>query len=73
MSRPHLRSCGALSGRSPKTGLRVASRHCWTGGAWGKGTCEFCGRTLDEVLAKRVAEPGGADHLARSIENRDLP
>ena len=33
----------------------------------------LCGRTRDEVLAKPVAEPGGAEHLARSIENGNLP
>jgi hypothetical protein len=50
--RPHVIACSVLGGRSPKTGLRVGSRHRWSGGEWGKGRCDFCGRSLDQVLDK---------------------
>lgn len=50
MQRRAVISCAVFGGRSPKTGMRVGSRHRWDGGAWGKGRCEFCSRTLDEVL-----------------------
>jgi hypothetical protein len=26
-------------------------------GAWGKGRCEFCGRSLDEVLSRPAPQP----------------
>lgn len=42
--------CSVFGGRSQKTGKRVGQRHRWDGGAWGKGRCEFCYRTLSEVL-----------------------
>lgn len=38
----YVRTC---NGRSPKTGKRVGSRHRWLGGY----TCDFCGRTQDQV------------------------
>ena len=49
-ARPTLISCRVFGGRSPKTGKLVGQRHRWSGGAWGKGACEFCGRFLSEVL-----------------------
>ena len=51
-SRPIVISCRVFGGRSPKTGRPVGQRHRWSGGAWGKGDCEFCGRTLEEVQEK---------------------
>jgi hypothetical protein len=56
-ARPYVLSCGALGGRSPKTGNRVGVRHRWNGGAWGKGTCDFCGRTLSQVTVKPEPTP----------------
>lgn len=50
MRRQEVISCGVLGGRSPKTGKPVGERHRWSGGAWGVGTCIFCGRYLEEVL-----------------------
>lgn len=50
MARRLVLSCGAMGGRSPKTGQPVGERHRWSGGAWGKGTCDFCGRMLNQVL-----------------------
>ena len=50
MARKHVRSCRTMGGRSPKTGQPVGERHRWSGGAWGKGHCEFCFSTLDQVL-----------------------
>lgn len=47
-------SCAVFGGRNPKSGQRTGSRHRWGGGAWGQGYCDFCGRTLDEVLEKPV-------------------
>lgn len=57
MSRPHVIPCSVFEGRSPKTGLRVWTRHRWNGGAWGLGRCEFCGRTLEEVRRRTDAPP----------------
>jgi hypothetical protein len=48
--RKHVIPCSVFGGRSSKTGLPVGERHRWSGGTWGKGPCEFCGRTLDQVL-----------------------
>lgn len=47
--RPFVLRCG---GRSPLTGKKVGERHRWGGGGWGKGHCDFCGRTLEQVLSK---------------------
>ncbi len=60
MSRPTVISCRVFRGKNPKTGEPVGSRHRWDGGAWGKGACEFCGRTLSEVRQQRprAAKPG---------------
>ena len=52
MARPSVISCSAFGGRSPLTGKPVGERHRWSGGAWGVGRCDFCGRCLDEVLEK---------------------
>lgn len=52
MSRPSVISCSVFGGRSPLTGKPVGERHRWGGGAWGKGSCDFCGRYLDDVLEK---------------------
>lgn len=60
-------SCRVFGGRSPKTGKPVGERHRWGGGGWGKGHCEFCGRTLEQVLAKPRVKPGSGEHLARAI------
>lgn len=54
-SRPTVISCAVFGGRSQRTGLRVGSRHRWDGGAWGKGRCEFCGRTLEQVQERSIA------------------
>lgn len=47
--RPSVIACSVFGGRSPKTGKRVGSRHRWSDGA-GKGRCDFCGKTFDQVL-----------------------
>lgn len=52
IARPTVISCAVFGGRSRRTGLRVGSRHRWDGGAWGKGRCEFCGRSLEEVIER---------------------
>lgn len=48
--RKHVIPCSVFGGRRSKTNLPVCERHRWSGSAWGKGACEFCGRTLDQVL-----------------------
>lgn len=55
--RPVVISCAVFGGRSPKTGKLTGERHRWSGGAWGKGRCEFCGRMLDEVLGAPDQKP----------------
>lgn len=57
MTRPTVISCAVFGGRSKRTGLPVGERHRWDGGAWGKGRCEFCGRSLDEVLKRPETKP----------------
>jgi len=47
-NRPAVRGC---FGRNPKTGKNVGERHRWPNG-WGKGSCEFCGKFLEDVLEK---------------------
>lgn len=51
MTRPYVRGC---YGRSPHSGKPVGQRHSWPMG-WGKGYCEYCGRTLEDVLEKPAA------------------
>jgi len=63
-NRPYVLPC---RGRSPKTGKPVGSRHRWSAG-WGKGTCLYCHRTLDEVLDHKSSKPAGRD-LVCSREN----
>lgn len=55
-SRPYVLPCSIFGGRSPKTGKPVGGRHRWNGGGWGKGTCDFCGKYLDQVIKKPVME-----------------
>lgn len=50
MAQRYVISCSVFGGRSPKTGKPVGQRHRWNDG-YGKGRCEFCGRTLDQVLS----------------------
>ena len=50
-------SCRVFGGRSPLTGKPVGERHRWSGGAWGEGRCEFCGRYLEDVLEKPQKPP----------------
>lgn len=71
--RPTVIPCSVFGGRSPKTGKRVGERHRWSGGEWGKGTCEFCRRTLSEVLDRSKSRPdaGSAAHLERALETGD--
>lgn len=60
MSRPEVIACSVFKGRSPKTGKLVGTRHRWSGGSygnWGKGTCDFCGRTLDQVTKRPEKAP----------------
>lgn len=67
-------SCGALGGRSPKTGKPVGERHRWSGRKWGEGHCEFCLRTLDQVMTAPQGPqipPGSTAHLERAIESGD--
>lgn len=85
MSRPAVISCRVFGGRSPLTGKPVGERHRWSGGAWGKGRCEFCGRYLEDVLEKppktpltlaqaidKGAEPKGLDQATdQTPENFD--
>ncbi len=52
MKRPTVISCRVFGGRSPLTGKPVGERHRWSGGAWGQGRCEFCGRFLADVMEK---------------------
>lgn len=67
MKGKHVLSCGALGGRSPKTGKRVGERHRWSGGGWGKGHCEFCFRTLEQVLVDDAVKDGSPQHLERAL------
>lgn len=55
--RPTVLPCSIFGGRSPKTGKPVGERHRWSGGAWGRGQCEFCHRFLDEVLESKPNKP----------------
>jgi hypothetical protein len=71
MKGKHMLSCGALGGRSPKTGKRVGERHRWSGGEWGNGHCEFCFRTLDEVLIDDKPNAGSPQHLRRALETTE--
>lgn len=54
--RPTVIACAVFGGRSPITGKLVGTYHRWSNGDrpkfgnWGKGRCDFCGRTLDQVL-----------------------
>jgi hypothetical protein len=64
MARPTVIGCGALGGRSPRTGQPVGERHRWSGGAWGEGACIYCGRELEQVLRKQEAELTVAQALA---------
>lgn len=60
MTRPYVIACSVFGGRSPKTGKLVGARHRWSGGSygnWGKGRCDFCGRTLDQVLDVKKEKP----------------
>lgn len=50
MSRPTVIGCSVFGGRSPLTGKPVGERHRSSGGVWGKGSCDFCGRYLEDVL-----------------------
>lgn len=43
-------------GKSPRTGKPVGERHRWPNG-WGRGYCEFCGRTLDQLRYLAPAQP----------------
>lgn len=47
--RPIILSCYTQGGRSPVTGKPVGTRHRWSGGKWGEGTCDFCHKTLEQV------------------------
>lgn len=64
MSRPSVISCRVFGGRSPLTGKPVGERHRWSGGAWGQGRCEFCGRYLEDVLEK-PAKPGSSQAVEK--------
>lgn len=52
--RPSVIACSVFGGKSPITGKLVGTRHRWSGGkgGWGVGTCDFCHRTLEQVLKK---------------------
>lgn len=52
-----LLSCG---GRSPRTGKKVGERHRWSGGEHGVGSCEFCGRYIDQVRVRADLHPAYA-------------
>lgn len=67
MKGKHVLSCGALGGRSPKTGKRVGERHRWSGDGWGKGHCEFCFRTLEQVLVDDAVKDGSPQQLERAL------
>lgn len=54
--RPYVLPCSIFGGKSPRTGKPVGSRHRWSGGEWGKGACDYCGKYLDQVI-KRVEQP----------------
>jgi len=56
MARPSVIGCNVFGGRSPLTGKPVGERHRWSGGKWGEGRCEFCGRNLEDVLEKPKKE-----------------
>ncbi|VVE47640.1 hypothetical protein PCO31111_04526 [Pandoraea communis] len=60
MGRRYVISCHVLGGRSPKTGKPVGQRHRWSEGD-GKGRCDFCGRTFDEVLTPKTARKTRSD------------
>lgn len=62
--RPFVIGCGVFGGRSKKTGEPVGERHRWPGG-WGNGRCEFCGRSLEEVLSKPEPRERGLDDIVR--------
>lgn len=69
VERPFVIGCGVFGGRSPRTGKRVGERHRWSGGAWGEGHCEFCGRTIEQVMSKpERREPTLDEVIARAIE-----
>lgn len=56
MGRPTVIPCSVFGGRSQRTGKRVGERHRWPSG-WGRGYCEYCGRTLDQVLEQPPRKP----------------
>ena len=73
MSRPSVISCRVFGGKSPLTGMPVGERHRWSGGAWGQGRCEFCGRYLDEVLEKPAKPDVTLDQAIESGSVQDAP
>lgn len=73
MARPSVVSCRVLGGRSPLTGKPVGERHRWSGGAWGQGRCEFCGRCLEDVLEKRVKSELTLDQAIEAGALQDAP
>ncbi len=64
-TRPRVIGCGVFGGRSPRTGLPVGERHRWNGGAWGEGSCVYCGRSLKDVLEKPATELSLDEAIAR--------
>lgn len=61
--RPHVIACSVFGGRSPKTGQRVGSRHRWSEGG-GKGRCEFCHKTRDDVMSQLAPDAEKAGNPA---------
>lgn len=73
MARPAVISCRVFGGRSPLTGKPVGERHRWSGGAWGLGRCEFCGRYLEDVLEKPARPELTLDQAIEAGAVQDAP
>lgn len=58
-------------GYSAAKGGKVGERHRWSGEAWGKGSCIWCHRDLEQLRYKAEApvQPGSEMHLAQALRS----
>lgn len=63
-----LRHCG---GYNPRTGRKVGERHRWSGDGWGKGSCIWCHRDLEQLRYPAEVKPrdGSELHLAQALRS----